>query len=146
MKGQKGQSLVEFALLVPLVLLLVLGMIYGAFAYSDYLQYSSAVRDAARDIAVQDTAERSVIISGLNDGNSNIVGRYVNPITELYRAEFDASAYDEERNGTTFSYVTVRVSFRLNKNISVLPESLSDVQCTMPMERDLKEENTDGKK
>ncbi len=142
MKGQKGQSMVEFALIVPLVLLLVLGMIYGGFAYADYLQYSNAVRDAARDIAVQETTERASIAAGLDkNSNAEVVRRYADPLTKLYKATFYVEP-DPPGDINEARFVTVRVSFELNKAVSVLPERLADLRCTMPIEKELNTEDT----
>ena len=40
MHRQKGQTLVEFALLVPLFFAMCFGMIYGGIMFLDYLQYT----------------------------------------------------------------------------------------------------------
>jgi len=44
----KGQGLLEFALLTPLVLLLILGTIDGSRALMTYVMMTNAVRDGAR--------------------------------------------------------------------------------------------------
>ncbi len=49
---QKGQSLVEFALIVPMLVALGLSVIYIGLLYVDYTQYSNAARDAAREISI----------------------------------------------------------------------------------------------
>lgn len=130
MKRQKGQSVVEFALVIPLFLLLILGMIYGGFAYADYLQYSTAVREAARDIALQqaDTSEaldikRQTMVDNLN-GSTGL--NYVHPLTKLYKARFSAK---KDSN-----VVLVGVDLTLDVNVIVLPETLGPLQCVMPLE------------
>ena len=52
MKKQRGQMLVEFALLLPLFLLLLFGIMYCGFMYGDYLTLNNMARSAARE-AVQ---------------------------------------------------------------------------------------------
>lgn len=52
MKRQQGQSAVEFALMAPIIFMMIFGMIYGGFMFMEYLHYSNAVRTAAREIAV----------------------------------------------------------------------------------------------
>lgn len=134
--SQKGQSLVEFALIIPLFLLLILGMIYGGFAYADYLQYSTAVREAARDIAMQSTqAKRSAIVAGLNSNSASTVKQYADPLTNLYAAEFSASLTESTLDEP--GSVTVRVALTRNVDVLVLPQSLATLQCTMPIEQDL---------
>lgn len=49
---QKGQDIVEFALLLPLFMLLLYGMMYASFFFSDYMTISGIVRSAAREAAV----------------------------------------------------------------------------------------------
>ena len=52
MKIQKGQSLVEFALVVPFFLLLIFGLIYSGMLFHDYSSLSNAARSAAREAAL----------------------------------------------------------------------------------------------
>lgn len=47
-KSQRGQSLVEFALLLPVFLLLLLGIIQFGVIFSGYITATSAVREGAR--------------------------------------------------------------------------------------------------
>ncbi|MCR5758498.1 MAG: pilus assembly protein [Selenomonas sp.] len=51
-KQQKGQSIVEFALVLPLLLLLVFGIFYTGMVMADYLTLSSIARSSAREAAV----------------------------------------------------------------------------------------------
>ena len=46
--GDRGASLVEFALLLPLLMMVLLGMITGGIAYGQRLNVSHATREAAR--------------------------------------------------------------------------------------------------
>ena len=143
MKGQKGQSVVEFAFVLPIILLIILGVVYSGLAYADYLQYSTAVREAARAISVKDSANRSAIVSGLNSNNPDTVEDYADPLTDLYKATFSVRPFVRAQNGAenetdinSAEFVTVKAEFALNKtNISVLPSTLKAVQCTMPVER-----------
>ena len=49
---QKGQSIIEFALVLPLFLLLVFGLFYIGMFFADYLTLSSIARSSAREAAV----------------------------------------------------------------------------------------------
>ena len=49
LRWQRAQGLVEFALVIPLFLLLVMGIIYFGMAFSDYLTMSNSVRCIAHD-------------------------------------------------------------------------------------------------
>ena len=52
MKRQKGQDIVEFALLLPIFLLVLCGIIYCSFIFGDYQTVQGIVRNAAREAAV----------------------------------------------------------------------------------------------
>lgn len=47
-RAQTGASAVEFALVVPFLVLLLFGMITTGFAYNDHLSITNAVREGAR--------------------------------------------------------------------------------------------------
>ena len=53
-RGSIGQSTVEFALVLPLVVLLVLFVVQGGLIVRDQLLVSHAAREAARAAAVTD--------------------------------------------------------------------------------------------
>lgn len=52
MKRQKGQDIVEFALLLPIFLFVLCGIIYCGFMFGDYQTVQGIVRNAAREAAV----------------------------------------------------------------------------------------------
>ena len=68
MKKQKAQVLVEFALILPLFLLILLGIIYSGMLFHDYNTLSNIARSCAREAAVVGTLDESAI--------SNIKGHY----------------------------------------------------------------------
>jgi Flp pilus assembly protein TadG len=51
-KGQEGQAMVEFALVIPLLLLLIFGIIQFGILFNNYLTLTDAVRVGARQAAV----------------------------------------------------------------------------------------------
>jgi hypothetical protein len=51
-RREEGASLVEFALIAPILFLLLFGLIDFGFIYNDYLQVRQGVRDGARQGAV----------------------------------------------------------------------------------------------
>lgn len=141
MNWQKGQSVVEFALVIPFFLILVFGVIYSGLAYADYIQYNNAARDAARDIAVQtDTNERRRLADGLSSASHDVLGRYVNPMTSLYGATFQVSwVNDAGANAASPDdavAVTVQASFVRQTEVSFLPQTLPTVHYTMRLEGD----------
>lgn len=52
MKSQKGQDIVEFALLLPVFLLIICGIMYVGFFFGDYMTLSNIARSAAREATV----------------------------------------------------------------------------------------------
>jgi hypothetical protein len=76
-KDESGQSIVEFALILPLLLLLIMGIIEFSFIFSNYLTLSNASREATRSIAlgVSDaTAKERIydLTKSLNDSKLDI--------------------------------------------------------------------------
>ncbi len=54
MSKQKGQGVIEFALVLPLLMLIIMGMCYFGMAFSDYLMLNETARSAAGEAAVSD--------------------------------------------------------------------------------------------
>ncbi|MGI5838273.1 MAG: TadE/TadG family type IV pilus assembly protein [bacterium] len=48
LRGEQGQSLVEFALILPLLILLVTGIMQFGSIYNDYIVLQNAAREGAR--------------------------------------------------------------------------------------------------
>lgn len=109
---QKGQGIVEFALVVPMLAALGIAIVYVGIMFLDYTQYSNAARDAARDISLQTKfisdesldqssksrkadAMRQDIADALNGGANytNIVERYQHPFTNIYEATWSVNFY-----------------------------------------------------
>ena len=55
MKGHKGQSVVEFALVLPLFLFIMFGIIYTGMMFHDYSTLSNIARACTREAAVSAT-------------------------------------------------------------------------------------------
>ncbi|MBR0329810.1 MAG: pilus assembly protein, partial [Selenomonadaceae bacterium] len=53
--GQRAQGIVEFAVVLPLFLLLSMGVIYFGMAFSDYLTMSNTVRSVAHEASLKST-------------------------------------------------------------------------------------------
>ena len=47
-RGQRGQTMVEFAIVLPIFLLLLLGIAQGGIAFNNYIQLTDATRAGAR--------------------------------------------------------------------------------------------------
>ncbi|MEH6953577.1 TadE/TadG family type IV pilus assembly protein [Neobacillus drentensis] len=79
MKSQKGQSLVEFALVLPLLVLLLFGIIDFGRIFHAYLTLDHAGREAARiasigknDTDVRQAAVDDAISIGLTEGRVDV--------------------------------------------------------------------------
>ena len=88
MKRQRGQSMVEFALMAPIVFMMIFGMIYGGIMFMQYMHYSNAVRTAAREIAVSATTDRKTTIDSkktwlTNLWQSEVGTRFYTPQVEI---------------------------------------------------------------
>lgn len=64
--GQKGQSIVETALILPIIILILTGIIDFGLMFNNYLVITNASREAARNAAVGATdAEIAIMISNM---------------------------------------------------------------------------------
>ena len=79
-KYNKGQALVEFALVLPFFLLLVFGIIYSGMLFYDYSTLSNVARSAAREKAI--TAPSDTISDA--QINNNIKNRYYDSTTKRF--------------------------------------------------------------
>ena len=52
MKFQKGQSIVEFAFIVPILILFMIGLMYFGLMFSSYVSLNDIAREAARSAAI----------------------------------------------------------------------------------------------
>ena len=106
MKKDKGQSLVEFTLVLPFFLFLVFAIIYGGMLFHDYSSLSSIARSAAREAA---------IVEGTDDATYGKIATFYeqqtqNTLTTLYRTQNVNVEHKEKTvNGKTEKFVVVRI-------------------------------------
>ena len=131
MKRQKGQALVEFALIVPLFFAMCFAMIYGGIMFLDYLQFNNSARVVAREISIMtSSSERDKLAEDFESNPSE----YVNSQIKLYTVspDVDVSASD----------VTVEINLTLNEEglpvilnwLNFPPKTLRPVKIVMPLE------------
>lgn len=135
---QKGQSAVEFAFIVPLFMVIVLGMIYAGILFMDYLQYNNDARAIAREVAFM-PAENFTEDNGVSKLSAaktkELADFYFKNRTDMYNATLEPP----EKNDSD-SLVTVKISFELNgtwglsKFINFPPSTLKTIVFTMPIE------------
>lgn len=118
MEKQRGQTLVEFALVLPMMALFIFGMIYGALIFMDYLDFSNDARTIARRISVTTNEDQRL----------EYVQKYCEKkeFNRFYTMERDVFLVDESNNPVTDSAgnkkeganepydVIVTVTFRRN--------------------------------
>jgi len=64
-KSEKGQSMVEFALVLPILILLVCGILDFGWIFANQLAAENASREAARQCAVDSTADAQAIVTDI---------------------------------------------------------------------------------
>ena len=121
MTKQRGQSVIEFALIAPVFFLMCFGMIYAGILFMDYLNYNNAARSLAR-VASIEGAEKAI-----SDKN-----QYITPLTDLYVIANDDDIYigpPKNDNGTVIEAtkdtdIEVIIQLKLKAD---LPRILVDV-------------------
>lgn len=79
LRSQQGAALVEFALVVPILLILVFGIIdFGLYFFND-LQLTQVARDAARYVSVGNVAEANAAIGNATLISTTITGQTIDP-------------------------------------------------------------------
>ena len=110
MRKQHGQSAVEFALMAPIVFLLIFAMIYGGIMFMDYLNFNNQARTIAREIALA-TSESD---------RKNLISKY-NSITDVsagvYKVSFIVDTDSED--------VIVTVNFWREKAFLIMPQEFN---------------------
>lgn len=77
-KGQKAQGIVEFAVVLPLFLLLSIGVIYFGMAFSDYLTMNNTVRSVAHNASLKESDDDYIdVIRNSASGVAFISGVYI---------------------------------------------------------------------
>lgn len=135
MRKQKGQSLVEFALILPLFFAMCFGMIYGGLIFMDYLQYNNAARGVARAISL---TTNDVERNKLKADFENQTSEYIRQLTHLYDVDTNTSKVNIGTND-----VTVEINLVLNqKNLPAIfdwlkfpPKNLQPAKIVMPLEK-----------
>lgn len=124
MKKQRGQTLVEFALMAPMMFLLIFGMIYGGVMFIDYMNLNNDARALARRIAVADTtAERQALLEkySANSADSSLKRFYdIKMTADYYYADNDTAKTNPidavvtvtfKRDNTDLPWIVYKVGF-----------------------------------
>lgn len=131
MKKQRGQVIIEFALILPLFLLMIFGLIYSGMLFYDYSTLSNVARSAAREAAItanlNETKIDSIISNYYIKQSNKFVGGLV---TSLYIPQKvgEVEAFDIQSSGSgDLKDIVVTINMQLNTSLPwidiVLPEN-----------------------
>ena len=139
MKKEKGQAIVEFAIVVPMFIFLFLSVMYIGIMFMDYIQYSNAARAAARDISLQDNDAKTETVAKLN--NQEGTEKYAVPLTKLYKAKWQAELKKNETGDTeNLTEVEIKIDLKREKlpeifeKLGILPENLKTITYKTQLE------------
>lgn len=146
---QRGQATMEFALVLPLLIYLFVSIIYVGIAFMDYIQYSNAARDAARDISLQagttaDAANlRKNLAAKINAQNADTLDRYAVALTNLYSPTWSATFLDSDGSEVSAANADdILITIELKRDslppalekLNVLPTELKTINYKMKLE------------
>ena len=103
MSKQKGQGVIEFALVLPFLMLIIMGMCYFGMAFSDYLMLNNNVRSIAREASLTDCSDAKL---------KEIKGKYEDPYLPFKFYTVDRIEIYPNR---TTSNVEVTLYYHLNE-------------------------------
>ena len=129
MLKQKGQSLVEFAFILPGLICIFLGLVYGGILFMDYIQYNNAARAIARAAAFSEPKEMS---------EDALEKKYFNPLTSLYKATLSPIVSDNKEVKVTITFER-KVQLGFFDIIGFPPQKLKDIVYIMPIEQNSQE-------
>ncbi|WP_318606503.1 TadE family protein [Mitsuokella jalaludinii] len=102
MKFQRAQSMVEFALVLPLFMLVLFGIIYFGMAFSDYIALNSFARSSAREASISTESEP------------------YNDIKVKYsQKDLPANLYEWDQKDFTIKDITITNDGKSSKNVQV---------------------------
>jgi Flp pilus assembly protein TadG len=125
-KNQEGQALIEFSIIIPVLLLLLLGIAELSMVLNSYLSIENAAREGARIgvVNASDTDIKNRILNTTPTINSNNLNIQITP------SENDRSSGDNLTISITYNYHTI------TPLISALFQNgiLLKTQCSMRVE------------
>ena len=138
--------MVEFALIAPIVFLMIFGMIWGGIMFMEYMHYSNAVRTAARQVAVTNEKDRESMRANQEKWLKKLWKEEVavtfyepNPVVKI---EENYAAEDTEHKNLLSKDVVVTVDFTRVAAVPVIldwvdfpPKTIKALQYRMRLER-----------
>lgn len=128
MKRQKGQAVVEFAIVLPFFLMLLFGVMYSGLLYTDYLTLTNVARSSAREASIQGSASYGDIRTYYAPN-----GRHTKLLTNLYTWQGDANdfRFSQGMSESGADMVTVTIKTSRNNNFPGV-RALSYIGVTIP--------------
>ena len=133
MKRQRGQSVVEFALIAPIVFMMIFGLIWSGIMFMEYMHYSNAIRTVTRDIAVSATTNENR--QQLLDSKKKwLLDLWKNEVRIPFYQPVEATIKDDEDNESTIpviqetdTEVIVTIAFTMpDETYASLPRILTE--------------------
>lgn len=94
MRKQKGQVIVEFALILPFFLLIMFGIIYSGMMFHDYSTLSNIARASAREAAISGEAP-----VGPDNTYTGIENRYKTMLGNLTTSFYEPESFTVKQVG-----------------------------------------------
>jgi len=109
MKKHKGQSVVEFALVLPLFLFIMFGVIYIGMMFHDYITLSNIARTCAREAAVSSSPDYTEMAEHYK---VNFLGKD-SLLTSIYKAADNPIVIGPINEGTSSEGVQATIIMQL---------------------------------
>ncbi len=122
---QKGQSIVEFALILPFFFLLLWGFIYFGMLFSDYLMLNDMARSYAREASLE--SYETVTHQKKDYYTKEFAEQCENrQVTKLYIIDKDATLVTYDKKNTNDIKVTIKENLNQDGWVSTLRNFLGD--------------------
>jgi Flp pilus assembly protein TadG len=132
-RSGRGQSLVEFALILPLLLLLTLGVVDAARVFTSWISLTNGVREAALYASEESDPPRYADTTTINN-------RVAEEASDLDPANItiDAPTCDNGTCDASSDTVTIRASYQMSLIFPLVQDVLGDpltlsVEATAPI-------------
>ena len=132
MRFQKGQSVVEFALVLPIFLLLVYGVFYIGMIFADYMALNNIARSSAREASLI-TVEKDV-----SSGYQTVIKKYADVKLPLDAFDWDPTSSTDF--SITYDSANQNVKVAMNASLNAKKSSIAQVfyNLTNDKEKDIK--------